>query len=337
MPTTGTPRVDARGRAAFAEAIEPYRSELRLYCYRMCGSFVESEDLLQETLLRAWRGWPAFRGESAVRTWLYRIATNVCLAFLLRRERRVLPFDVTGPVNGTEQNAPLATDRRWLEPIPDRFLSGESGESDPGEQAVRRETIELTFLAALQVLSTRQRAVLVLRGVLGLPADEAARALGISAAAVKSALQRARTAMRAALDADRSTWSPDTSTTEQQRAVARQYVAALEQRDPQAMARLLHADLRVAYPPRELWVSGRDAFIDGSERHAPAGAFRYLETRANAEPAIAVYLCPPGSASYRRISVAVLRVAGGQIIEMIDFSDPQVLDTFDLPEVLAHH
>ncbi len=313
MPPRGTAPADGNQRPAFVESTEPYQRELRLYCYRMCGSAADADDLLQETMLRAWRAWPGFRAESTVRTWLYRIATNVCIAHLRRR------------------------DRRWPEPMPDRFLDTAMADGGPAEQSVRRETIELTFLAALQVLSTRQRAALILRDVLGLPAREAASVLGITVTAVKSALQRARTAMRDALAADRSMWPADRPATAAQREVARRYVAALEERDAAAMAALLHADLKAAYLPRELYVAGRQAFIEGIERYAPAGEFRYVETGANMQPAIAVYLRAPGAPAYHLLSVAVLRVAGGQIVEIADFSDPRVVRTFGLPAELASH
>jgi len=325
------PGEHAAAHRAFTEATERRRREVRIHCYRMTGSFEESEDLLQETLLRAWRGWSGFRGGASVRTWLYRIATNVCLDHLSRRERRVLPYDVVGPAGATAAGVPPPSARPWLEPVPDSYLAP-LADLDPQRHVVRRETIELAFLAAIQALPPRQRAALVLRDVLGLPAKEVAGILGSSVPAVKSALQRARATMRERLPADRAAWPARTTATAQEREVLRRYVAALAERDATAMARLLDQDLRVAFPPRDLWVRGRDTFVEGSRRYAPAGEFRYLETGANRQPAVAVYLRPPGQARFRLLSLAVLRIVGTRIVEIIDFGDPAVLARCGVPE-----
>lgn len=327
------PPGDRAAHQAFTEATEPHRRELRVHCYRMTGSLEESEDLLQETLLRAWRGWSGFRGSASVRTWLYRIATNVCLDHLSRRERRVLPYDVTAPADGTT-SLPPPSPRPWLEPIPDSYLAP-LADPDPQQQVVHRETVELAFLAAIQALPPRQRAALVLRDVLGLPAGEVAGILATSVAAVKSALQRARATMRRRLPPDRAQWPARTTATAQEREVLRRYVAALAERDAAAMAALLDQDLRVAFPPRDLWVRGRDTFIEGSRRYAPAGEFRYLEAGANYQPAVAVYLRPPGEQRFRLLSLAVLRVVGTRIVEIIDFGDPAVLARCGQPSLLA--
>lgn len=316
--------VDDRGdSAAFTAATEPLRGELRLHCYRMTGVLDESEDLLQETLLRAWRAWPRFRGESSVRTWLYRIATNVCLSALQRRGREPLPAGRTA--------AQPRSRRQYPDPIPDQLLPVGSAAEQPDDQLVARETVELAFLAALQVLPPRQRAAFILSDLIGLPAAAAAEALEISVAATKSALQRARAALRAALSEDRMRWPAARASSSEERAITKRYVAAIQERDGEAMAELLHEDLRVTYLPRGLEVDGRTAFIDGSAKYAPAGEFRYVEAAANGQPAIAVYLRPPGAGEFRRLSLAVLRVAGGAIVEIIDFSDQGVLDAFGLP------
>lgn len=292
-----------------------------MHCYRMTGDLDESEDLLQETLLRAWRAWPQFRGESSVRTWLYRIATNVCLSALARRGRR--PSEIPDAGQSTAWPHP--------EPIPDRMLAVGAEAEQPEDRLVERETIELAFVAALLVLSPRQRAALVLRDVLGLPAREVAEALGVSIAATKSALQRARANLREALKEDRMRWPAARATSGEEWTIARRYVTAIEQRDGQKMAELLHTDLRVRYLPRGLEVNGSAAFIEGSERYAPVGEFRYVQTTANGQPAIGVYLRPPGTDEFGRVSLAVLRVAGERIVEITDFSDPITLDKFGLP------
>lgn len=306
---------------AFIAAAEPLRGELRMHCYRMTGDLDESEDLLQETFLRAWRAWPQFRGESSVRTWLYRIATNVCLSALERRGRRLSEIPDAGQ----------STAWPYPEPIPDRMLAVWVEARQPDDRLVERETIELAFVAALLVLSPRQRAAFVLRDVLGLPAGEVAEALDVSIAATKSALQRARANLREALKEDRMRWPAARATSGDEWTIARRYVTAIEQRDGQKMAELLHTDLRVRYLPRGLEVNGNAAFIEGSERYAPVGDFRYIQTTANGQPAIGVYLRPPGTNEVGRVSLAVLRVAGERIVEIIDFSDPITLDKFGLP------
>lgn len=310
-----------RDQREFTAAAEPLRDELRVHCYRMTGVLDESEDLLQETFLRAWRAWPRFRGESSVRTWLYRIATNVCLSALERRGRR------WSAVKASEQSMIWS----YPDPIPDRLLPARSEVGQPDDRLVERETVELAFVAALLVLSPRQRAAFVLRDVLGLPAGEVAEALDISIAATKSALQRARANLRETLDEDRMRWPAARATSGDEWAIARRYVTAIEQRDGQAMAELLHTDLRVRYLPRGLEVNGSTAFIEGSGRYAPEGEFLYVHTAANGQPAIGVYLRPPGADEFGRVSLAVLRVAGERIVEIIDFSDPLTLDRLELP------
>lgn len=304
----------------FTAAAEQFRDELRVHCYRMTGSIDEAEDLVQETFLRAWRAWPRFRGESSVRTWLYRIATNACLSALARRGRQ--------PSHSGE--AGQSTVWPYPDPIPDRLLAAPA-EAEPDDLLVERETVELTFLASLLVLAPRQRAAFILRDVLGLPASEVAEALGTSVAAAKSAVQRARSNLREALDEDRLKWPGTRATPSEERAIAERYVAAIEQRDSEAMAELLHSDLRVRYLPRGLEVSGSADFIEGSERHAPVGEFHYSQTAANGQPAIGVYFRPPGADGFGRLSLAVLRVAGDRIVEIVDFSDPRTLDAFGMP------
>src|SRR5919107_468695 len=190
---------------SFTALVEPHRQELRAHCYRMLGSFHEAEDLVQETFLRAWKKADSFEGRSSVRTWLYRIATNACLDFLEGRSRRVLPHDLTGPADA----------------------------------AISRETIELAFLAAIQHLPPRQRAVLILRDVVGWPAGDIADLLDGSVASVNSALQRARATLREHLPADRLDWAPTTEPTRQERAVLRRYMDAVERADLPAVAALL--------------------------------------------------------------------------------------------------
>src|SRR5919107_3632522 len=211
---------------SFTALVEPHRQELRAHCYRMLGSFHEAEDLVQETFLRAWKKADSFEGRSSVRTWLYRIATNACLDFLEGRSRRVLPHDLTGPAEPGV--GPPEREIAWLEPYP-----------GPDDAAISRETIELAFLAAIQHLPPRQRAVLILRDVVGWPAGDIADLLNSSVASVNSALQRARATLREHLPADRLDWAPTTEPTRQERAVLRRYMDAVERADLPAVAALL--------------------------------------------------------------------------------------------------
>jgi RNA polymerase sigma-70 factor (ECF subfamily) len=308
-------------RQEFGSVVERHRRELQVHCYRMLGSIEDSEDLVQETFLRAWRGREAFEGRATFRAWLYKIATNVCLDALKGRPRRVLPADVA-PAANPAAGIPGTGEHAWLEPYPDQLLVD--------EVVVERETIELAFLAAMQHLPPRQRAVLILRDVVGWSADETAGVLDMSAAAVKSALQRARATMRERLPRRRADWA--SSPTTEERAVLAVWVAALEAADTDALAQLLRADARVSFPPAPVWYDGRDAFLDASRRHAAVGEYRVIPTSANLQPALALYLCRPGDTLFRALALEVLRVEDGQIAEIIDFGDLSLFERFGLAD-----
>jgi RNA polymerase sigma-70 factor, ECF subfamily len=243
--------------AAPADIYERHRSVLTGHCYRMLGSVVDAEDAVQETLLRAWKASAGFHGQSSVKTWLYRIATNVCLDMLESSKRtRVRPTDAyDGPVAVTDGMA-LGTQPRehWVEPIPDALALPAESDSDPAERAILKESIRLAFVAALQYLPPRQRAVLLLTQVLSWSAAEAAEALGMSVAAVNSALQRAR----ATLDARNPAVVPRALTKEQEQLLAR-YVEAFERYDIDALSKLLHEEATMSMPPYELWLRGRES------------------------------------------------------------------------------
>jgi RNA polymerase sigma-70 factor, ECF subfamily len=237
--------------------LEQHRSALTGHCYRMLGSVVDAEDAVQETLLRAWKAIDGFHRQSSVKTWLYRIATNVCLDTLESSNRmRVRPMDAyEGPVAVTDGLA-LATQPRehWVEPIPDALALPADGESDPAERAILKESIRLAFVAALQYLPPRQRAALLLTQVLNFSAAEAAEALSMSVAAVNSALQRAR----ATLDARNPAVVPRALTKDQEQLLAR-YVEAFERYDIEALSKLLHEEATMSMPPYELWLRGRES------------------------------------------------------------------------------
>jgi RNA polymerase sigma-70 factor (ECF subfamily) len=318
--------------AAFTALVERHRRELQVHCYRMLGSIEDSEDLVQETFLRAWRKRASFRleGRWSFRGWLYRIATNACLDTLAERPRRVLPHDVV-PAADPNVEPPPTTDLPWLEPYPDALLeSVRSPDPGPHEAAVARETIELAFIAAIHHLPPRQRAVLLLRDVLGWSAKDAAAVLDTTVPATNSALQRARATLRDRLPARRLDWARPAEASRQERALLQRYMDAQERGDAAAVLELLREDARVSFPPRPLWYDGRDAFACASGRFAAAGDYRFVATRANLQPAIAIYLRRPGDTEYRPLVIEVLRIEDGRIVEIVDFGDLKLFAAFGL-------
>jgi RNA polymerase sigma-70 factor, ECF subfamily len=317
----------------FVAAIEQYRRELQLHCYRMLGSIQDAEDMVQETALRAWRKRGDFEGRSTFRAWLYRIATNACLDALRRRPPRVLPFDVA-PAADPAQALPAAADGPWLEPYPDRLLDGiASGDEEPEALVVGKETIELAFLAAIQHLPPRRRAVLILRDVVGWSAKDTAATLGISVNSVNSSLQRARSTLSARMPRRRIEWTQD-APSGGDRAVLRRYMAAHERGDADGLARLLRDDVRASAPPLPLWYQGRDALVASTRRRAAAGRFRLLATTANRQPAAASYLRADGESAYRPMGIDILRIEDGLVAEITAFLRPELFAAFGLPPAL---
>src|SRR5881396_653962 len=237
---------------ATEQELEQYRAELTAYCYRMLGSPFEAEDAVQETLLRAWRGLDRFEGRAALRSWLYRIATNVCFDMLNARERRARPMDLGPAREPVESNLNALPEVTWIEPVPATALAAES---DPAEVAVAHETIRLAFVAALQHLPPRQRAVLILCEVLRWKASEVAELLETSVASVNSALQRARATLA---DRQISADEPAPAMDEAEQELLQRYVAAFEAYDIEALTSLLHEDATQSMPPYDLWLQGRD-------------------------------------------------------------------------------
>jgi RNA polymerase sigma-70 factor (ECF subfamily) len=314
----------------FAELLTAHRRHLHLLCYRMVGSYDDAEDLLQETFLRAWRERDSFQNRSSVRTWLHRIATNVCLDHLRRTGRRPQRYEPLPGIDSGPGEPPVRMP--WLQPYPDRRLddlleelpAADDAGGSPEAAAVSRETLELVFLAALQHLPPRQRAVLIYRDVLGRPAEETAGILDVSVAAANSALQRARQTLRERLPARRTEWRVAERTREEQEVVDR-YVTAAERADFAMMAELLSADAVLTMPPNALWFTGRDAilaqvaaaFDSASPRYF--GRWRFLPTAANRMPAVAGYVQRPGTSVYRAHMLDVLRVEQGRIVEVTTF------------------
>ena len=316
----------AGDEAAFTALTERHRRELQVHCYRMLGSFEDSEDLVQETFLRAWRKRQSFQGRSSFRAWLYRIATNACLDALGRRPR---------PAQSTQANP---AEIPWLQPYPDRLLEGIAPSDDePDAVVVAKETIELAFLVAIQHLPPRQRAVLILRDVLGWSAKETAALLEGSVAAVNSALQRARAGLKEHLPPRRSEWATGSDPSEEERALLQRYVDASELGDGDALAELLREDARFTMPPEPTLVVGREAvvtfWVEGGFGSDSWGRLRCALTRANMQPAVACYVRRPGDAEYRALALDVLRIEDGAIAEVTTFGD-EVFPAFGLPPTL---
>jgi RNA polymerase sigma-70 factor (ECF subfamily) len=315
---------------AFGTLVETYRAELRVHCYRMVGSLDESEDLVQETFLRAWRRRETYEGRSSFRAWLYRIATNAALDALERRPPRLLPPQM---VPATEAGAPMPprVELACVEPYPDRLLPPPD---DPAAAVVAKETLELAFIVAIQFLPARQRAALILRDVLGYPAKEAADLLDLSVAALKSALQRARGTLKAHLPERRLDWSAPAPPSADERALLRRYVDAIENADPDAFSALLREDVRQSMPPYPLWFQGREVFVEGWRPMMVGpgawGDWRVLSTAANRQPALAAYLRRPGEEAFSGSWISLFAFRDGLVSEITTY-DPKFLPAFGLP------
>jgi RNA polymerase sigma-70 factor (ECF subfamily) len=308
--------------------LEQHRAELTAYCYRMLGSAFEAEDAVQETMIRAWRGLDRFEGRAALRSWLYRIATNVCLDMLTSRERRARPMDLGPALTADTALGPALADGHWVEPIPDARVTPAGG--DPAEVMVLRETIRLAFVAALQHLPPRQRAVLILREVLQWQASEVAELLDTTVASVNSALQRARATLAAReLDA---TAEPDPMDDEQQALLAR-YVDAFERYDMSSLTSLLREDASWNMPPYELWLQTHDdirAWCLGPGIGCRGS--RLVPTMANGSPAFGQYKPNAAGDGYEPWSLQVLETSGGQISGITFFLDTaRMFPLFGLP------
>jgi RNA polymerase sigma-70 factor (ECF subfamily) len=307
---------------AFRELVEAHQGAVRTHCYRLLGSLQDAEDLAQETLLRAWRKMETFEGRASMRAWLYSIATNACLDELSRRTRRVLPTMVGSPTARFEAGPPPMTETHWLEPFPDAWLEVPDAAPGPEARYEAKEAIELAFVAALQLLPPRQRAVLLLRDVLAWSAADVASLLDMSVVSANSALQRARAKLDTAVPA-----RTPRLTTEAERALLERYVSAWEHSDVDALVALLKDDAVLSMPPLPEWYVGRAAistFLRWVTSPAGGGPFRYVPTRANNAPAIGVY---SGS---RPFILQVLAVDAKGIAAMTSFMNPGLFKAFGL-------
>jgi RNA polymerase sigma-70 factor, ECF subfamily len=330
--------------AAFARLVERFRPELLLHCYRMLGSLDDAEDTVQEVFLESWRALGDFEGRSSVRTWLYRIATHACLRRRIRDRRRGRLLASSTIIHGPA--LPLAMTVPWLQLCPDDLLDlVVASDPDPASVLVSRETVEIAFIAALQHLPERQRAVLVLRDVVGWPAQRCAAALESTVPSVNSALQRARTALRDYLGAVREEWPAAASHTPAERALVRRYIDAIERSDDAAIAALLHDDVVVGHQPgaggnetlEPACYSGRAAVIDAwapALHGRPPLEMRLLEVWANRRPAVASYIRLPGTIEHRAFALSLIRVQDDRIAEITNFP-PNQLHAFGLPATFS--
>ena len=318
--------------AEFGRLVEPFRRELLGHCYRMLGSLDEAEDVVQETWLRAWRSFAGFEGRASLRVWLYRIATNACLTAAARRGRRALPSGIGAPGDDPERAVAPAADAAWVQPVPDALVTPES--EDPAVIAAARDGLRLALIAGLQTLPARQRAVLILREVMDVPAAEVAQMLDTSVAAVKSSLQRAR----ARLAEVAPTWDRvDEPSDPRARELLELYMAGFERADLAALERALRTDAAIELVGSPVWFSGRAtclrflATVIGSP-----GDWRMVPTRANGCPAAAAYR-RDGTGGYRAFGLGALTMAGTGITRIVVFGGGAAqLAPFGLPPCAPH-
>jgi RNA polymerase sigma-70 factor (ECF subfamily) len=328
----------------FRRLVEPYRAELHAHCYRMLGSVHDAEDALQDAMLRAWRGLPRFQGRSSLRSWLYRIATNTSLDLIGRRPKRVLPVaseavasrrrdrEPGGDPHG-DAGAPLV-ESAWVEPYPDERLGVEDGLAAPAARYEQRESVELAFIAAVQHLPATQRAVLILRDVLGYSARESAELLDTTVQSVNSALRRARDAVDARLPAENQQATLRALGDDGVRQVVERYMDALERGDVDTIVGMLAEEASWSMPPCPEWYRGHEAItgflVEGPFRER----WRHLPAQANGQPAVGCYRWDADHGAYVAAVLDVLTLDGGRIAAITAFVTPDVFRRFGLPEEL---
>ncbi|OBF28481.1 RNA polymerase subunit sigma-70 [Mycobacterium sp. ACS1612] len=307
---------------------EPHRRELLAHCYRMTGSLHDAEDLVQETYLRAWKAYGGFKGQSSLRTWLYRIATNTCLTALDSRQRRPLPTGLGLPSSDANAELTERAEVPWLEPLPD-------DSADPSTIVGSRESVRLAFVAALQHLSPRQRAVLVLRDVLQWRAAEVAEAIGSSTAAVNSLLQRARAQLdEVGPSEDDQIAEPESR---ESKDLLDRYIAAFEAYDIDELVKMFTDDAIWEMPPFDGWYQGPEAIVTLTRVHCPAegpGDMRFLRTTANGQPAAALYMRNKETGKHEAFQLHVLDIEPGGVSHVVAFLDTALFEKFGLPASL---
>ena len=307
--------------SAYQDLVEAHRRELHAHCYRMLGSLQDAEDALQDALLRAWRGLPGFQGRSSMRSWLYKIATNTCLDTIARRPKRVLPFEHGPATAGLDGPGEPITESIWIEPYPDELLGLQDGFASPEARYEARESVELAFIAALQHLPARQRAVLILREVLGYSAAEVGELLDTSVASVNSALQRARAATDERL--------PDPSQQATRRMLGDdeiaelvdRYVEAWESNDVDTVVAMLTEDAAISMPPLASWFGPRDVMAEFLAAYPMSGVWRWktVRTTANGQPALGFYAWDEPAQAYLPFALNVLSFRGRQVKDVTAF------------------
>jgi RNA polymerase sigma-70 factor, ECF subfamily len=318
----------------FRRLVEPYRAELHAHCYRMLGSVHDAEDALQDAMLRAWRGLPRFQGRSSLRSWLYRIATNTSLDLIERRPKRVLPVDYQpgGDPHG-DAGAPLV-ESAWVEPYADERLGVEDGLAAPAARYEQRESVELAFIAAIQHLPATQRAVLIVRDVLGFSARESAELLDTTVQSVNSALRRARDAVDARLPAQSQQATLRALGDDGVRQVVERYMDALERGDVDTIVGMLAEEASWSMPPCPEWYRGHEAItgflVEGPFRER----WRHVPAQANGQPAVGCYRWDADRGAYVAAVLDVLTLDGGRIAAVTAFVTPDVFRRFGLPEEL---
>ncbi|GAA1146524.1 RNA polymerase sigma-70 factor (ECF subfamily) [Kitasatospora gansuensis] len=310
--------------APLERQLEEFRRELTGYCYRMLGSAFEAEDAVQETMIRAWRGHRGFEGRAALRSWVYRIATNVCMDALNGRQRRARPMDLTSSATVSTASGTQLPEVTWIGPVPDTLLT-----ADPAELTTRRESVRLAFVAALQRLAPKQRAVLILREVLAWSAAEVAELLGVTVASVNSALQRARSTMAAQ---EPVVTDPLRPLDQDQERLLERYLRAFESYDLDTLAGLLHEDAVLSMPPYEMWLRGKGEIRDWLlGPGCGCRGSRLLPTVANGAPAFGQYR-PSPDGGHAPWALQVLEISAGRVVGLNSFLDTeQLFPLFGLP------
>jgi RNA polymerase sigma-70 factor, ECF subfamily len=311
----------AGDEAAFARLFEPYRRQLHAHCYRMLGSLHDAEDALQEVSLRAWRGLERFEGRSSLKSWLYTIATNTCLNHIERRPKRVLPVDYTAAADPHGGPGEPVVEAIWVEPYPDELIGVEDELAGPEARYEQRESVELAFVAALQLLPANQRAVLILREVLGFSAQEVADSLDTSVASVNSALQRARKTVEERTPEQSQQETLRELGDERVRELVERYVSAWERQDVDAVVEMLAEDVTFTMPPLASWFQGRESVRTFLEGWPLSGAWRWrpIATRANGQPAVAYYAWDEAEHAYLPFALKVISFRGELISDANSF------------------
>jgi RNA polymerase sigma-70 factor (ECF subfamily) len=327
--TAGRSAATAEPGAVPVDLLEEYRAELNGYCYRLLGSVFEAQDAVQETMVRAWRGLGNLERRSSLRVWLYRIATNVCFNMTAAARRRARPIDLTRPWTGSAAVGPTLPEHTWIEPIPDALLPP-SSQVDPLEYAVQRDTVRIAFIAALQHLPPRQRAVIILRDVLRWSAREVAELLDTTVISINSALQRARATLAARRP---STGDLPTALTGEQKELLNRYLRAFESHDVDTLVALLHHEATISMPPLPVWLRGPTAarqWWDGPGRDCRGS--RLVPVHANLSPAFAVYRPSATRPGHELFAVHVLELTDNRVDSIQMFVDARLAGPFGLAQ-----